>query len=130
MIDYGTDISYLRAGHIVDCHLLEFIVPTTTLRYNTSMYNITWDNQVWLGASNVFNIDFAAQSLELEVHGWSVELTAMSAAMLSLALQEKVRGKTANLYHMIFDPDTLEIIRCDKEDSGMMSSLFITSGAG
>ena len=130
MIEYGADISYFREGYIVDCHLLEFEMPTSTLRYNTSMWNLTWANQVWLGAANVFKLEFAAQSLELEVHGWSAELTAMNPSMLALALKEKVRGKLANLYYVIFDSETLQIVRVDKEDSGLMSSLFITAGAG
>lgn len=128
MIDYGPQQPLLSASNIAEVHLLEFFFKSGTRRYNTSSWDLEWNGVTWFAGHGLFNIEFAAQTLDLEAKGTVITLGAMDPTKLAQALIERVKGKTVNIYHAILDADTFVILRVVKEDAGRMSNLTIMSG--
>ena len=128
MVNYGAALPLLSSRAGVECHLLQFDFTSGVQRYNTSLWDLDWDGVNWPAGKGLFSIDYAAQSLEIEVYGAKVRLSAMNPSMLSRALSEKVKGKTAAIYHAVLNPDTFEIEMVVREFRGYMSAISITSG--
>lgn len=129
MRSYATAAPLLSAEQVAELHLVEFFFPSGTLRYNTSTGDIDWNGFTWYAGHGLFDIKFPTEDTSLEAHGAVVTLAAMNPSMLYLALAERVKGKMANLYHMVMDPETFAIQAVQREFGGLVSQMEITSGA-
>lgn len=129
MRDYGSATPLLSGGHFVHAHLIEYETETGTIRYNTSGWDLEWDDETWLAGHGVIQLAIADEGVNLEVHGSSITIAALNPAVTSQALSQNNRGRYCAVYEAVLDPDTYQIKGDSREWSGRLSNVQLNKPA-
>ncbi len=79
----------------------------STLRLWTGLGSFSWDGQTWTGGGNLLQISPIEESSRVEALGFSVTLSGMPSASVSLALQSLRQGKPGRLWLGALDADNV-----------------------
>lgn len=101
---------------------------TSPLRLNTSALAIDWNGFTWSGAGALGAIDEVKDAAG-EQQGLRFTLSGVPASLLSLALQEPVRGKACSLYLAILDPLSHAVLDVPLAWSGTLDQMAIAQSA-
>lgn len=97
---------------------------STTVRLNTTSWDLAWNGQTWQGANGVGLIDVIDDSPG-QVKGLRFNLTGVPSSMLAIALAEPLQGKAVTIYTAIFDVLTYQIINTYVEWAGYLDTMQI-----
>jgi hypothetical protein len=110
MLDLTTEqIDALEAGNVVHVHLVEMLLTSGTLRFNSSLVDLDWNSSTWLGRGNVGSIGVFENKDSGEATGQQYVLSGVPPSFIALAFQENVQGKEVIQYFAICDPETNQI---------------------
>src|SRR5690348_17133335 len=74
------------------------------LRLWTGMGDLVWNGYTWTGGGNLLAISPIEESTRIEALGFSVTLSGMPSALISLALQSIRQGKPGKLWLGLLAP--------------------------
>ncbi len=77
----------------------------STLNLWTGLGSFSWDGKTWTGGGNLMQISPIEESSRVEALGFSVTLSGMPSASISLALQSLRQGKPGRLWLGALDAD-------------------------
>lgn len=98
-LDITTDFRNELAASIVSPRLfVELETDSSTLRYWTGSFDISWNSQTWSGNGYLKGIGEIADSLDADSSGVSLEFVGEPSAMVSLSLQSFNQNKPCKIY--------------------------------
>jgi hypothetical protein len=120
----------LDAQSVSLTYLVELVLDSGTLRFNTSGVPVTWNSQTWTAAGTLGRIEQTTETATGDVPGLRLELAGIPSSLVTVALGEHVQGRTANIYLATFDSSGAVITSPVVEWSGLIDTMSITDGAG
>ena len=78
---------------------------TSTVRLNTTGWNLSWGGQTYYGAASIGSIS-VIEDAPGEVKGLQFQMSGTSSTNLALALAEPVQGKSITVHTAIFGADS------------------------
>lgn len=101
--------AYLQSGDALIAVLVHLDLAAGALRLNTSGITITWGGYDWIGAGGLGSIEPVAESIG-EHQAVKLELSGMSAAVLSSVLGSSVRDRDCAIHLAVLHPDTCAVL--------------------
>lgn len=83
---------------------------TEVLDIWTGLYPITWGGVTFQGAGMLMSISGIGENSEVMADGVTVTLSGIPSSLISLALNEVMRGLTVQIYLGLFDVDGVTLI--------------------
>lgn len=87
-----------EADHALPLILAEMEFDTETLRMWNGVGTLTWDGNDFLGAGNLATISSIGETQGLEAKGLIVTLSGIPSSLLSVAFNERSRGRAFRLW--------------------------------
>jgi hypothetical protein len=88
----------LQGGNVPYMMLIQLDFASGTLRLCSAAYNFSWNGYTWTGAGNLASIQAIEEGAELQMYGVQMTLSAIPAALVSNALNQTYRGRSALIY--------------------------------
>ena len=126
MRGYGAGTSLLSGDRVAHLYLVEYETASGQIRYNDSGWDIEWFGFTWYAGHGVIGLSIADESVNLEMHGASIQIAALNPAIVSQALSQNNRGRYCAIHHAILDPDTYELVSVTREWSGRLSNVRLS----
>ncbi len=96
-------LAAIAAGTVRPVVFYEGEYESGTVRLWTGIGPITWDSQTWTGAGNLLSIASIGEVSDITAVGFSVSLTGLSSALLSLNLSEARQGLPGRVWLGMLD---------------------------
>lgn len=93
----------LDDGSISPRFFIELELASSTVRYWTGSYDISWNSQTWNGNGYLNSIGSVTKTKRTDSEGLEVEIAGQLSALVSLALQSVEQNKTATIYFGFLD---------------------------
>lgn len=104
----------------------EGVFATDTVRFWSGVGEKTWDSKVWTGAGNLARISDIVETGNIEARGFTVGLSGLDAANLSVVLNQSQRKCTATLWFALLD-DAGTVIEATVLDRGFLNQPKISA---
>jgi hypothetical protein len=118
----------LDAQSVSLTYLVELVLDSGTLRFNTSGVDVSWSSQTWTGAGTLGRIEQTAETTTGDVPGLRMDLSGIPSSLVTVALSEHVQGRVANVYLATFDANGAVITSPVLEWSGLIDTMSIGDG--
>jgi hypothetical protein len=103
-------ISLLASGREIPVVLLiEMQLTAGTLYMNTSMYDIDWNGQTWIGLGGIGNVA-PIEDTSGELQPLKFSIMACDQSIVAMALGQPVQGRPCIMRTMLLDPDSHAVI--------------------
>lgn len=123
-----SDALDVLAGPSMALALLVHMAFDTPLRVSTGSVAIEYDGQLYYGAGVLGAVDAVGDALD-NTQGLRFTLSGVPSEMLSLALQEEVRGTPCTVRLAVLHPDTHALVDAPLLWAGQLDQMAITYGA-
>lgn len=88
----------LQAGNVPYLMLISLDFASGTLRLSSAAYDFQWNGYTWTGAGNLASIQVIEEGAELQMYGVQMTLSGIPATLVSNALNQTYRGRSALIY--------------------------------
>jgi hypothetical protein len=124
----------INGEHAVLVAFFELQFTSATQYYCTAGYNYFWNAQTWKGFGAIVNVEPIRETEYLEATGLRISLPAFRTDvlpdMVSLALQEKVQGRTLRMWVGFLNASYVLLAAPTLEFQGRMDTLTIDESEG
>lgn len=93
----------IQSGTVYPAVLFEGEFATGTLNLWSGLGSLSWNGKTWTGAGNLLSLSEIAEKTEIEAVGFSVGLSGLPVALISIALQSVRQGRPGTLWLACFD---------------------------
>ncbi|WKB52316.1 hypothetical protein [Eleftheria terrae] len=118
----------LSSGRVVIAQLI-YLGLSQPVYLNTTGWDLQWNGSTWRGAAGIGSIDVIEDSPG-EIKGLSLELSAVHASDIALALAEPLQGRPVEIRTAIFDPDSLQVLDAPVEWAGRLDTAALAESGG
>jgi hypothetical protein len=86
--------------------LVELDFASGFLRLHSGSKQVTWNGYAWSGAGQVMKIEPASEGVDLQARGVAITLSGLASGLLSKALTENYRSRSARIWAAPLDTTT------------------------